>query len=111
MIDPAAEIVHYGGASEPVRSAKMVRLFVAKAQLFRKFMPPLSAWFALRTLDLWAVHRMSCFFLLRLVSSRYADKLLAWREIWRERGQWRSAWAATEPYGAAPARVASSTRA
>jgi GT2 family glycosyltransferase len=42
-IDPSATIVHLGGASERVRADKMVRLFTARAQLYRKFYGPLEA--------------------------------------------------------------------
>ena len=55
LIDPDAEIVHIGGASERVREDQMVRLFKGKARLYAKFSAPWPAQApGLDALHLWA---------------------------------------------------------
>lgn len=98
LIDPQSEIVHIGGASESVRADQMVRLFSAKAQLYKKFSTRAAAWLELRCLDLWALIRAS---LLTPASWAFSSKrgsALAWRQIWRRRGEWWGAFARTERY-------------
>lgn len=85
IVCPEAEIIHYAGQSEKVRADKMVRLFRAKAQLFRKHGTPLFAWFAVRMLDFWAFTRMSA---LALLPSK-RESFLSWRKVWSERKNWR----------------------
>ena len=75
----AAEIVHLGGASEKVRAEKMVRLFRAKARLFRKHWRPAAARFGTAMLSLWAFSRMAAHRVLRFISgpvgiSRWKDQ-------------------------------------
>ncbi|MEZ6003188.1 MAG: glycosyltransferase family 2 protein [Planctomycetota bacterium] len=99
-IAPMAAIVHYGGASErAVRAGKMVRLFTAKAQLYKKFWGPGAARFGLFTLDLWAFVRRSAFGLLGLVGKGSPASREVWREIWSRRGEWHQAFRATGRYG------------
>lgn len=97
-ITPTATIVHHGGASERVRADKMVRLFTAKAQLYKKYWGPRRARFGCRTLDLWALHRTCAFRVLSLVSKRRKASYDAWRDVWRRRGEWRAAFDRTERY-------------
>lgn len=101
LIDPAATIVHLGGASERVRADQMVRLFTGKAQLYKKFAGPLAGWWMLRCLDLWAVHRAVAFTALATVSKRRKDLARTWREILSQRAAWRDAYARTERYARA----------
>ena len=89
MITPAAELVHYGGASESVRSDKMVRLFRAKAQLFAKHWSPGTARFGTRMLGLWAFTRMLAFRALGILRSDARASASAWLSIWRRRDEWR----------------------
>lgn len=98
IITPCAEIVHYAGASERVRGDKMVRLFVAKAQLCKKFWSPLRAWLGVKSLDLWALHRCVAFWLLSRFSARRKPSLDEWRGVWRRRDQWNRAFAETQRY-------------
>ena len=90
FICPEATIVHYGGASETLRTDKMVKLFKAKAQLFKRHWPPRSRWFGVLCLDLWAWTRMIAFFFLRWRSSRLAESYQTLRDIWRQRDQWHN---------------------
>jgi GT2 family glycosyltransferase len=90
LLCPSARIVHYGGASERVRADKMVRLFVAKARLFRKHWGRGAARFGVATLDLWAGSRVLAFAALRLVGRRHQPALDTWRDVWRRRREWRA---------------------
>ncbi len=106
-ITPAAQIVHYGGASERgVRAGKMVRLFTAKAQLFRKFWGPWAARFGLWTLDLWVWVRRAGFGVARLVGRGSPESRRVWKEIAAQKSAWHSAWKRTQPYrGGSPKSV------
>jgi GT2 family glycosyltransferase len=89
MITPEAEIVHYAGASEKVRSDKVVRLNRALMTLIRRHFPawqrPLARWLVLvaplsRTISLDA---------LELVGAGNTESRAAWGEVWRRRSEWR----------------------
>ena len=80
---PEARLIHHGGASERVRPDKMVRLFQAKVQLFRKHWNPRTVWFGVWMLRLWAFTRVLALGMLSLVTARYESSYRTWREIWR----------------------------
>jgi len=88
MICPDATIIHYGGASEKVRADKMVRLFRAKAQLFRRHWSASAARFGVAMLDLWALTRMAGFAAASLVKPRHRENFQTWREVWSKRAEW-----------------------
>lgn len=85
---PDATIIHYGGASEKVRSEKMVRLFRAKARFFRRNWSPLAAWIGVAMLDLWAISRLVAYTSAGLNSRSGCGKTRTWREVWRHRREW-----------------------
>jgi GT2 family glycosyltransferase len=89
LICPEATIVHYGGASERVRADKLVRLFTAKAQLYRRHMRPLSARFSVAMLGLWALVRLVALSALALVRPSKREAAETWRGVWRRRDAWR----------------------
>lgn len=91
LICPDATIVHYGGASESVRSDKMVRLFRAKAQLFRRHWTPRRAEALIRLLDCWAWTRAIALGVCSLFSARSAQGRSTWVEIWNSRSKWQAA--------------------
>jgi N-acetylglucosaminyl-diphospho-decaprenol L-rhamnosyltransferase len=82
MICPDCTLIHYGGQADSVRAEKMIRLFRAKAQLFRKHWSPAAAWFGVRMLRTWAFTRMAGLRLLSLLAPRRRGAYAAWREIW-----------------------------
>lgn len=98
-VTPDATIVHYGGASEPVRADKVVRLFRAKAQLFRRHWSPVSAPLGVLTLDLWALTRVLAFAALSTVQPRRREQLQSWVSVRRRRKEW---WSAQAPPPANP---------
>jgi len=90
MVTPEATIVHYGGASEKVRADKMVRLFVAKAQLIKKHWHVLLIKPGLILLTLWPLVRV---FILTVKAAIGNNKKVqgekdTWGSIWRQRQQW-----------------------
>ncbi len=90
-VTPRAAIVHHGGASEPVRADKMVRLFSAKALLFKKHWSRASARFGVRMLDAWAFTRMAAFGLFGWARPGGRRSFEEWRSVWRRRRAWREA--------------------
>ena len=88
MICPDAQIIHYGGASEKVRSEKMVRLFRAKSRLFKMHWKPVAAKWGILTLDLWAGVRLIAYSLGHAVTRSHAEQLETWRRVWRDRRTW-----------------------
>ncbi|TVR51859.1 MAG: glycosyltransferase family 2 protein, partial [Spirochaetaceae bacterium] len=90
VLAPEARIVHYGGASEPKRADKMVRLFTAKVQLCRAHYAPLRAALCVRMLGLWCLTRIVMFAAVAPFRRNAAERKTQWVEIWRKRGAWAS---------------------
>lgn len=85
LICPDARLIHYGGSSEKIRADKMIKLFRSKVQLATKHWKPGSVWFGLRMLELWALTRMICLGILKMVDPRRAEAYRAWRDVWQGR--------------------------
>jgi GT2 family glycosyltransferase len=102
MVTPEATIVHYGGASETVRTEKMIRLLKAKASLIIRHFPAWQRPLALALLRAWPLSRRIAFGLRAALTGRGRDSAGVWADIWRRRGEWRGGWTGTAP-GAAPA--------
>ncbi len=99
VVTPEATIVHYGGASEPGQVGKMVRLFRAKAQLYRLHWSPLRSYLGLILLDFYAYNRFVGLAVLRILSPRrYRASSESWREIWRLRHEWHQAYDGVDPH-------------
>ncbi len=82
---PDAVIVHYGGASEKVRSDKMVRLLRAKTELISRHIPGWQRPLARALFGVWPLTRRLAFSVLR----PGGDNALVWSEIWKRRHEWR----------------------
>jgi len=86
QVTPTATIIHYGGASEKVRSDKMVRLLSAKGELITRHIPRLYqplAWMLFRR---WPYVRKLAFAL----RGRNHESTQVWNEIWNRRAEWQS---------------------
>lgn len=86
---PDAEIIHYGGASEPVRTDKIIRLFNTKVKLFRRHWSPVKAWILVEFLKVWALRSL----LVNRIAGKcgYPDRRNegdAWAQVWRRRKEW-----------------------
>lgn len=100
-ICPDATIVHHGGASEPVRADKLVRLLCAKALLYRRHWPPAAARFGVAMLDAWVWTRMAGLWPLAQLSGRFRAARQPWCSAWLHRDEWRRA-GTLEPGDRAP---------
>ena len=89
IVNSAATIIHYGGASENVRADKMVRLLKAKRLLINLHFTDLTKNICGQLLFLWPMTRYllhAVFAALGRASS--IDKRDVWREIVRRRKEW-----------------------
>ena len=88
---PEATIIHYGGASEPVRADKLVRLFKAKITLvgnhFRAWERPVGK----RLLTMIPLSRYSVLSAVASVTGheRAHASAKVWGEVWARRAEWR----------------------
>jgi hypothetical protein len=90
MICPDARLIHYGGRSEQVRSDKMVRLFRAKHQLFRKHWTPRAADCGAWLLASWAFTRMIGHAILAPLAKGRRQSFHTWRQVWQRRSEYTS---------------------
>lgn len=88
VLVPSARIVHYGGASEPKRADKMVRLFTAKAELCRAHYNGLHGRACVAMLGFWALARIVMFSAATPFRASARPRRREWQEIWRQRGVW-----------------------
>ncbi|MBT8408465.1 MAG: glycosyltransferase family 2 protein [Alphaproteobacteria bacterium] len=92
VVTPDAEIIHYGGASQAVRSEKMVRLLRAKVELINRHFPKWQRALGRAVFRLWPLSR--------LIATSVAGKVLrkphlaetsrTWAEVWRKRSEWQN---------------------
>lgn len=83
IICPDAVIVHHGGASEPLRADKIIRLFAAKERLIVKHWSPVAAIFGRWLLRAWALTRSILSFVLPQM-----EQWQTWRKVWERRSEW-----------------------
>ncbi|WP_171102132.1 glycosyltransferase family 2 protein [Ruegeria sp. HKCCD7255] len=83
-ITPTAQIIHYAGASEKVRSDKMVRLLRAKMTLIQHHFPKWQRGIGQSMFRLWPWSRMVGLKLLRR-----QEAATVWGEIWHRRKEWQ----------------------
>lgn len=85
-VTPVSQIVHYAGASETIRSDKMVRLLKAKVLLARRHFPAWQRPVALALLRLYPLSRQLGTKALGRTGSG------AWGDIWQRRAEWWHGW-------------------
>ncbi len=88
-ITPEATVIHYGGASETVRTDKMVRLLKAKITLVDRHFPAWQRAPGRALLMLWPLTRAMA---TRLAGRR--DSAAVWTAVWRRRREWAGGYAA-----------------
>lgn len=91
MVTPGSEIIHYGGASEPVRSDKMVRLFRAKLTLVRHHFQGWQRPIGRALFRAIPFSRSLALQLIAAVTRKESHKTSArvWSEIWARRNEWQ----------------------
>ena len=85
-VSPEATIVHYGGASEKVRSDKMVRLLSAKTELIKRHIRWPYRPVARMLFRYWPLTRKVA----SVLRSRSGENARVWAEIWDRRGEWQN---------------------
>lgn len=85
-VTPKATIIHYGGASEKLRSDKMVRLLSAKSELIQRHFPWPHRRLARALFRYWPFTRMLASRLRRCDR----DGVRVWSEIWLRRAEWQN---------------------
>lgn len=89
VICPEAEIIHYGGASEPVRADKLVRLLNAKSRLCISYGGRVSGRLLILTLWIWVLRRFVVDGLLGLMGNEERMKSAsAWWEVAKRYAEW-----------------------
>lgn len=89
MVTPEATIIHYGGASETVRTDKVVRLFKAKALLIRRHWGRSAAPVGVGLLSLVALSRSLAWSVVALVRGASASETSrSWGAVWARRSEW-----------------------
>lgn len=103
-VTPLATIVHHGGASEPARADKMVRLLTAKATLIQRHFPAPLVTLGLWLQAAWPLSRtIACNILARIsLSPPRTAAAREWSEIWRRRREWYAGYGVRTATTAAP---------
>lgn len=91
-VTPKACIIHYGGASEPVRAAKTIRLLRGKATLLHKHWHPISRRIGLALFSAMVLSRLAGYALGAALTGRepHRGRRDEWCEVWRARAVWRA---------------------
>ena len=91
-VTPDAVIVHLGGASEKVRSDKMVRLLRAKTELIKRHFHPMTRDLGRLLFRLWPLARKTGFRLAGVLfqSPGFKEKAETWGEVWARRQEWQN---------------------
>ncbi len=91
---PDATIVHHGGASEPVRADKLVRLLKAKLTLIRNHFPAWERPLGERLLGMTPLSRYSVLSAVASMTGHEGARTSAkvWGEVWARRDEWRDPW-------------------
>ena len=90
IITPEAEIIHFGGASEKVRSDKLIKLLKAKVQLIKNHWNPLIQSLGIVLIALWPLGRYFAFWFLSTFfkSPSFSEKFNVWKHVWASRTVW-----------------------
>ena len=90
-VTPEAVIIHYNGASQQVRSDKMVRLLRAKHDLIQRHFPAWQRPIASALFTLQPAVRSGVFGLMSRLGLRRgaAEQARVWGEVWDRRNEWR----------------------
>lgn len=90
MVTPAATIVHYGGASERVRTDKLVRLLAAKSSLVSRHWSAQTRLLGRALNAAWPLSRLIATGIVAAFrpTAEHRDSADAWRQVWRRRQEW-----------------------
>jgi len=99
MITPDATIIHHGGASERVRSDKLVRLMRAKIELIQRHFPPGQRRVGTALFRLWPLSRRLAYATgARLIGrDTLKEPAAAWKSVWARRAEWQTGLSKKKP--------------
>jgi hypothetical protein len=94
---PHAQIIHYGGASEPLRANRRVRLFKSKMSLIKDHFPRWKRPLGQFLLRMVPPGRFLSLSLVAMVTRRDGPREAArsWAEVWSRRDEWQNGHAGT----------------
>jgi N-acetylglucosaminyl-diphospho-decaprenol L-rhamnosyltransferase len=105
-ITTAATIIHLGGASEKVRSDKLVRLIKAKTLLIRRHWSAPAARVGVAMLTFWPLSRAMVWSLLApLKGDAGRESAQVWSGVWMRRREWLDQPLHAEPPAGAPSHA------
>jgi GT2 family glycosyltransferase len=92
IFTPSATIIHYGGASEPEASGKLIRLFRGKATFIHKHWSGSKQTLGLTLLKLHVIVRWFAFAMAALLfrKQRHAMAKSKWEQVWSARNEWQA---------------------
>ncbi len=98
-IVPDAVIIHHGGASEPVRADRIVRVFTAKLTHARKHWSPVGRWAAQALYRFAVLWRAGAYGVAARLSGRPGHRKAAaeWAGAWRARANWLAGYPPAPP--------------
>ena len=88
VVFPEAQIIHYGGASERMRAEKMIRLYRAKSQLFRKHWSRATGSIMVALLVVDSFAKTLAHWAITLIRPGHRDSFVEWRSIFKRRNEW-----------------------
>lgn len=94
IFTPDATIIHYGGASEKIRSDKIIKLFAGKMTFVWRHWSFSRAYLALWLFFASVQLRMRGYYFAYKIFGRqeYNKAAQEWRQVWRRRNEWRDGW-------------------
>lgn len=100
LITPDATIVHHGGASERVRTEKMIRLLAAKASLIERHWNLTTAPIGRALLAAWPLSRLIATTVQASIfkSASAVEAAATWRTIWHRRHEWQAGYNQLTPH-------------
>ncbi len=89
IVTSGATIIHYGGASEKVRTDKLVRLINAKMLLIKRHFAPYSVHLGIMLLAAWPLSRYFAHTIAAVLGrSASSEPSRVWGEVWQRREEW-----------------------
>lgn len=90
MVTSTATIIHHGGASEAIRTDKLVRLIDAKMKLIQKHFPAYNQKIGLFLLSMWPFSRYLAHRILAISKRQSSQQsVLVWKDVWDRRQSWQ----------------------
>ncbi len=91
-VTPESSIIHYGGASQAVKSDKLVRLMKAKMELIKRHFPAHRRAIGIALFRLWPASRMFAYRVIAVITrqDRFDKSAEVWTEVWSRRTEWQN---------------------